>query len=205
MSQSWGKLSSAIIAAVNPSRPLCPRCQRPLPACVCDCAPAVANDVDVLILQHPLETGAAKGSARLLQLSLARCTTLVGEQFDPALLEQHLYADGRQPLLLYPGAPDARAQHAPAALRLVLLDATWRKSRKLLHLNPPLAALPRMALASVPPSRYAIRKAHAPHQLSTLEAACLALADLEAAPARYLPLLDGFERFVARVLARMRP
>ena len=66
-------------------------------------------------------------------------------------------------------------------LRLVLLDGTWRKSRKMLWANPLLQALPRLALHHVPASRYAIRKAHAPHQLSTLEATQQALRHLEPA------------------------
>jgi len=49
----------------------------------------------------------------------------------------------------------------PAQLRLVVLDATWRKSRKLLHLHPLLQALPRLPLRDPPPSLYRIRKAHA--------------------------------------------
>lgn len=164
---------------------------------------AVDNQVAVLILQHPLETAEAKGSARLLQLGLRDCVTLVGEQFEAQQLKQALYEGARQPVLLYPDAGPALPAVAPAALRLVVLDATWRKSRKLLLLNPLLAGLPRVQLDAVPASRYAIRKAHAPHQLSTLEASCLALAQLEGRPTAYGPLLDGFERFVARTLARM--
>lgn len=82
--------------------------------------------------------------------------------------------------------------------RLVVLDATWRKSRKMLHLSPALQRLPRLALVDAPQGRYAIRKAHKPGQLSTLEATCAALAQLEGDAARWQPLLDAFDRFVAR-------
>ena len=77
-----------------------------------------------------------------------------------------------------------------------MLDGTWRKSLKMLHLNPALQALPRLALQAQAPSRYLIRKAHHPDQLSTLEASCLALAQLEQAPDRYAPLLTAFSAFV---------
>jgi DTW domain-containing protein YfiP len=82
--------------------------------------------------------------------------------------------------------------------RRVVLDATWRKSRKMLHLNPLLQALPRWSLQQVPEARYAIRKAHAPGQLSTLEATCAALGQLEGQPERWGALLGAFDAFVAR-------
>ena len=81
---------------------------------------------------------------------------------------------------------------------LVVLDGTWRKSLRMLHANPLLQSLPRWAIAVDGPARYAaLRQARLPTQLSTLEAACAALADVEDAPARYAPLLDAFDRFVA--------
>jgi DTW domain-containing protein YfiP len=58
----------------------------------------------------------------------------------------------------------------PARVQLVVLDGTWRKSRKMLHLNPLLRRLPRLSLEDVPASNYLIRKAHKVGQLSTLEA-----------------------------------
>jgi DTW domain-containing protein len=84
----------------------------------------------------------------------------------------------------------------PERLRLVLLDATWRKSRKMLYLNSLLQGLPRLALHDLPPSNYRIRKAHAPDQLSSLEAAAYALSQLENRPTHYQTLFDGFDAFV---------
>lgn len=93
-------------------------------------------------------------------------------------------------------APGAGLPGDPARLRLVVLDATWRKSRKMLYLNPLLQTLPRFSLTDVPASRYLIRKAHLPHQLSTLEAACLALMRLERDATKFAPLLDAFDGFI---------
>ncbi|HEX8784724.1 MAG TPA: DTW domain-containing protein, partial [Telluria sp.] len=53
-----------------------------------------------------------------------------------------------------------------------------------------------LALSDVPPSAYRIRKAHAAHQLSTLEAAALALSQLEGEPDHCTPLLRAFDGFV---------
>ncbi len=94
------------------------------------------------------------------------------------------------------------AQPKPALHRLVLLDGTWRKTRKMLHLNPLLLALPRWPLANPPPPRYSIRRAQRPEQRSSLEAACLALGALEGDTTRYAPLLQAFEGWVAEQAAR---
>ncbi|MEN9484431.1 MAG: hypothetical protein RJB37_2311 [Pseudomonadota bacterium] len=193
----------------HPRRPTCPQCARPLRTCLCRWVRPVDNLVRVLILQHPREVGEAKGSAVLLQRSLANSWLSTGEQFDTADLETLLHTGNRTSVLLYPEDPGtARAVDNPAIpdeaerLQLVVLDGTWRKSRKLLHLNPALQRLPRLALAEPPPSQYGtVRKAHRPDQLSTLEATCLALAQLEQAPERYAPLLSAFGGFVGHLAA----
>ncbi|MEG0042448.1 MAG: tRNA-uridine aminocarboxypropyltransferase, partial [Massilia sp.] len=162
--------------------------------------------------QHPLEVGNAKNSARLLHLCVSGSVMATGEAFDAEVLDGLLHVDGRTPVLLYPATPDDAGLPAPPpmpalpaeALRLVLLDATWRKSRKMLYLNPALQRLPRLGLTDVAPSNYRIRKAHAPHQLSSLEAAAQALGQLERAPGRFSPLLDAFDGFVAQQAAYVR-
>ena len=166
-------------------------------------------------MQHPLEEKHAKGSARLLHLSLPNSRLLVGEVFDERELAASLHAPfapdapHKRAILLYPDTPDdagmaqpaipidvARAE--PGGSRLVVLDGTWRKSRKMLYANPLLQSLPRLALRDMPASQYLIRKAQGAHQLSTLEATCYALMQLERDDAKYAPLLDAFGGFVAQ-------
>jgi DTW domain-containing protein YfiP len=55
----------------------------------------------------------------------------------------------------------------------------------------------------MPASHYRIRKAHAPDQLSTLEATAYALMRLDGSEARYAPLIDAFDGFVAQQAARV--
>lgn len=196
-------------------RVICSRCLRPQRTCICRWSTPIAHTTEVLILQHPLEEKHAKGSARLLHLCLPNSRLLVGEVFDEQELEVALQApfapdaQRKRAILLYPDTPDdagmaqpatpidaARAE--PEALRLVVLDGTWRKSRKMLYANPLLQSLPRLALRDAPASQYLIRKARGAHQLSTLEATCYALMQLERDEARYAPLLDAFNGFVAQ-------
>jgi DTW domain-containing protein YfiP len=194
---------------LNRGRLMCGTCLRPQRACICRWIARTDNIVEVLILQHPLETGEAKGSARLLDLSLAHSSIAIGEIFDAQELHRLLYpsaASGepaRQPILLYPAdaddtPPSRDLPDDPSALRLVVLDGTWRKTAKMLHLNPELRSLPRLPLKDPPASHYLIRKARRPDQLSTLEAACRALIQLENEAPRYAPLLDAFDGFIAQ-------
>ncbi|WP_306397211.1 tRNA-uridine aminocarboxypropyltransferase [Telluria beijingensis] len=186
-------------------RAVCDVCLRAQSACICGWIVRIEAQAGLLVLQHPLEVGNAKNSARLLHLSVAGSALAVGETFDAAELDGLLHADGRVPVLLYPETagdqnlpPPPHVALSAERVRLVLLDATWRKSRKMLYLNPALQRLPRLALSDVAPSNYRIRKAHAPHQLSSLEAAAQALGQLEGDGERYRPLLDAFDGFVSQ-------
>ena len=209
-----------IISTPRPQRQMCATCLRPQSTCLCSWVSPTAHAVEVLILQHPLEVTQAKGSARLLHLSLQRSRLVTGEVFEASTLHALLTApfepqsddtQPRQTLLLYPDTPsesdlplvsppllEARHLEHPSKLRLVVLDGTWRKSRKMLYLNPLLQQLPRLALRDLPPSHYLIRKAHQPDQRSTLEATCAALAQLEGDTGQFAALMDAFDGFVAQ-------
>jgi DTW domain-containing protein len=202
-------------------RPICTTCLRAHSACICQWITPVAHSAEVLILQHPMEVDNAKGSARLLHLSLKTSRMVTGEVFDEKVLQALLTAPSLlaqqaaiHPVLLYPeGGHDqvpglhtpqllsAEQLAQPAQIRLVVIDGTWRKSRKMLYLNPLLQQLPRLSLQDTQVSRYRIRKAHRPDQLSTLEATCAALTQLEGDCVDFAPLLLAFEGFVAQQLA----
>lgn len=177
-------------------RAVCPRCERPVPVCLCATLPApLAHRTELLILQHPAEAGHAKNTAAFLTLGLQSAQLLRGQTFDATLATPGT-------ALLYPGCPGVREPASPADVkRLILLDGNWRQSRRLLAENPWLGALPRLALPEQP-SRYAIRRAHRPGQLSTLEAGLHALAQLEGGADGFGPLWAAFDRFVADLLAR---
>lgn len=203
-------------------RAICSKCQRPQSTCICLWIRPLEHQVEVLFLQHPLEVGNAKGSARLLHLSLLHSRLVVGEVFPEHELQALLHEpfdhqDAGEPsnkkivpMLLYPDTPDGKSVVLPSLLdrapesearqyRLVVLDGTWRKSRKMLYLNPLLQQLPRFTLNDPPASHYRIRKAHKPDQLSTFEATCYALMQLEKDAEKYQPLLENFDGFVEQM------
>ncbi|WP_166222554.1 tRNA-uridine aminocarboxypropyltransferase [Pseudomonas atagonensis] len=185
------------------SRPQCPRCLRPQTHCLCPLIPSLDSRTRVLLLQHPSEVSHALNTARLAALGLTNAELIVGEVFEdlPALLNR----PGYRARLLFP-ADDAQPMQAYAEsdepLLLVVPDGTWRKARKMLHLNPLLAALPRVTLAEGGVSRYRLRKAPGPGALSTIEAIVQALETLEA-PTTFVPLLKPFEALIEGQIAAM--
>jgi DTW domain-containing protein len=187
------------------------RCLRPQTTCLCALVRPTAHLTEVLVLQHPQEQRQAKNSVTMLRLSLARCELVVGERFAAEALEALLQRPGRTTRLLYPDVPSAPAPLAPQVpegmpQRLVVLDATWRKSLRMLLEHPALAALPRLSLGAPAPTRYrVIRAARRADQVSTLEATVQALAVLEGPSFNAAPLLDAFGHFVAGVAGRQRP
>jgi DTW domain-containing protein YfiP len=170
---------------------------------LCALIPALDSRTRVLILQHPSEVNHALNTARLAVLGLKNAELVVGEVFDD--LATLLDVPGYQTRLLFPGE-GAEALSAQAGevkpLLLVIPDGTWRKARKLLHLNPRLAALPRVTLDNPPPSRYRLRKVPGAEALSTLEAITHALHTLE--PDRtFEALLRPFDALIEGQIAAM--
>ena len=180
------------------SRAQCSRCLRPQTHCLCALIPQLDSRTRVLLLQHPSEVGHALNTARLADLGLLNAELRVGEVFED--LATLLNPPGYQARLLFPGE-DAQlidtAEPSDESLPwlLVVPDGTWRKARKLLHLNPLLAQLPRATLPEGAVSRYRLRKAPGPGALSTLEAIVQALEILEPATS-FAPLLRPFEALI---------
>ncbi|WP_434675190.1 tRNA-uridine aminocarboxypropyltransferase [Pseudomonas sp. D3-10] len=185
------------------SRIHCPRCLRPQSHCLCPLIPSLDSRTRVLLLQHPSEVNHALNTARLAALGLNNAELIVGEVFED--LSRLLDQPGYRARLLFP-ADDAQPLQAytpcDEPLLLVAPDGTWRKARKLLHLNPLLAALPRVTLADGGVSRYRLRKAPGPGALSTVEAIAQALQTLET-PVSFEPLLRPFEALIEGQIAAM--
>jgi DTW domain-containing protein YfiP len=163
-------------------------------------------------LQHPTEVYETKGTARLLHLSLSNSRILTGEIFDVANL-----LSPKDSFLLYPITPEDHSLGIALPpelnteklvnlnnIRLIILDGTWRKSRKILCKNPYLQTLPRLVLKDLPQGQYTIRKARKPHQLSTLEATCAALAQLEMTNQKFEPIVLAFHAFNDGIKKQMK-
>lgn len=154
-------------------RPCCEHCGLHPNICVCGYCGAVQNRTSLTVLQHPSEVGQSKGTLRILQQCLGNLHVFVGET--PEDFRQSGFTGELCPdttAVLFPG-PDSQPVEATDLSQInhwIVLDGTWRKAAKLLHLNPGIGELPRFHFACPPASRYIIRKAPGEHHLSTAEA-----------------------------------
>ena len=161
----------------------------------------VANAWPVRILQHPHESKHALGTARIASLCLQDCELAIASHHKTA----ELVAAQENPILLYPG-PDSIPLDSllgDQARPLIVIDATWRKSRRMLLESPSLAKLPRYCLPSPPSSRYRIRREPNSQALSTLEAIVHSLALLEGGIDAFAPMLKIMDALVDEQIAQM--
>ncbi|EFF76338.1 tRNA-uridine aminocarboxypropyltransferase [Achromobacter piechaudii] len=178
------------------SRTLCTRCLRPESHCLCALIPSLSCRTRVVVLQHPSEARHALNTARLAVLGLRDARRVVGERFTPS----DWVEPGYTPRLLFPG-PDAQVlgpgcgRDIEQPIQLIVPDGTWGHARKLLHINPELAALPRVMLPAGLKTRYRVRHADIDGALSTIEAVTHALNAIEF-PTNVDALLRPFEALI---------
>ncbi len=142
------------------------------------------------------------GTARMAHLSLPNSVLRVGVDFSGDAVVRAELGDLAQAYVLFPkpGARDIRELRDVPAVKLVVLDGTWREARKLLKRNPFLQRLPAVAFTPTQPSDYRIRKQPAAHCLSTIEALAEALSLIEPEGLACDPLLAPFRAMVERQL-----
>ena len=172
---------------------MCARCGLRVDLCLCDDIPRVATRTHVIIVRHALEAPKPSNTGRLAALALTSSELHDYGRLGVALPPTLFTAPGT--CLLYPDGPPTIP--VPASGRLIVLDGSWSQARRMLHRIPELRRLPRLCLPAPDPPRRSLRRAPAPHQMSTLQAITAALRLLEGA-AVALPL----EQFHALVIER---
>ena len=161
------------------------------PLCVCAKLPSLENRTEVLILRHVKEAPKSTNSARWAALMLKRCAVVdIEGREDPAF---ELAADAD--CLLFPAEEEStRFEGVPK--KLVVLDGTWRQTRRMLRASPALQRLPRLTVSA--PSRFAVRQVPE-GGLSTLEAIACAIEQLEG-PGPAASLREGHRALYEGVL-----
>jgi DTW domain-containing protein YfiP len=187
---------------------------------VCEGITPFANQVALVILQHPQEQDRALGTARLtalhfmnarfmIGLSWPSLSKLLGRPVDPqrwgvaylGSLKAEALAPGREIVVV--DKKGAAVPDQEAALRgiegIVLLDGTWSQAKALWWRNGWMLKCRRMVLAPRRASRYGrLRREPRADGLSTIEAAAMLLARLERKPEIETTLHATFERLLAR-------
>src|SRR5437764_10475905 len=179
--------------------PDCPRCQKPLPLCICDSITPIENRISLLILQHPQEQDRALGTARLLARHLKNAVLKIGLSW-PSLSKAlgRQVADPSRWAVLYLGsakvadldtdreivAIDRKGEVEPDQRGIlgeiegvVLLDGTWSQAKALWWRNPWMLKCRRVILGPRHASRYGELRREPRHDgLSTIDAPGISLA-----------------------------
>lgn len=184
-------------------RDVCDRCRRPRRVCVCEHLPSLAPKTRVVILQHPRERDMAIGTARMATLCLEGSELYIGVSFEGSGEVSRALSDPERPAALLwpgPGAIDVMENPPKGPITLVVVDGTWSQAKKLVRVNPMLAALPRYAFTPPNKSEYRIRKEPRDDFVSTIEAVVHVLGVLEGDRERFRALLTPFRAMVDKQL-----
>ena len=208
-------------AAIAEAIPDCPRCQKPLPLCICDSITPIENKIALLILQHPQEQDRALGTARLTALHFMNAVLKIGLSW-PSLSKAlgRQVSDPSRWAVLYLGSAkvaDLETTSDIVAINrkgeiedgqrailkdiegIVLLDGTWSQAKALWWRNAWMLKCQRVILGPAHPSRYGkLRREPRRDGLSTIEAAAMLLASLERRPDIAETLHSSFERMLVR-------
>lgn len=195
------------------ARAVCNHCNRPQKVCICEFIEPVQNRVEIGVLQHPSEVAQIKGTAIIAQLALSHCHLWVGEGLCDLPELQAWLNNGVQTLLLYPPTDEQESgiecqlfkptdlNFEQAPFKVLVLDGTWRKTYKMMQLNPELKALNRIGLEPTNPSAYKVRKQKDESSLSTIEAIAELLAQIEGHAEPFKGLLNAFNKIQNQQMA----
>ena len=177
------------------SREYCQQCTRPRSECYCDAIVECESPIRVLIIQHPQEVHHPYNTGRIVHQCLTNSELVVAEVLDEALLNRLLQSNST---LLFPNMSwlSPIAAETKTIEQLVVIDATWNKAKKIMHLNPALQQLPRLALTGYTRSAYEVRKSSLPESLSTIESVVYGLESLQPKTS-YQVMLQPFKQMVA--------
>ena len=132
----------------------------------------------VVIVRHAREADKSTGTARMAGLALPNSALIdFGEESAPVDEEVGPFAAGAW--LLFPAEEGSPPLPTTPPARLIVIDGTWRQTRRMLKKLPSLANVPRMALPAKDAAPLRLRESTSADNRSTLEAIADALTLLE--------------------------
>lgn len=161
----------------------CQRCWVVEQWCVCGHVLAVPTRTEVLVVRHDRESAKSTGTARIAGLAMPNLRLLgFGDDAEPARSE--LAAGlGEGAFLLFPTDEPSAPWDGAQVKRLVVLDGTWRQTRRMYAKLPMLRGLPKLALPEKTERVLRLRESKFEAGRSTLEAIAEAIGLLEGEPA----------------------
>lgn len=180
----------------DPSR--CQRCRLPVGLCMCAVLRSWPVRTRVLVLLHRVERYRTTNTGRIATLALAGSELREWNLLDAVNDLRGLQGPGVY--LLYPGDGAQVLEPHLDVRTLVVPDATWRRTRRMVNRSGDLARLPRVCLPAGAPSTFRLRTNRNPQSVCTLEALARALGLLEG-PEVEAHLEQALELFTRRVLS----
>jgi DTW domain-containing protein YfiP len=154
----------------------CPRCFILEAQCICAHLPTVKTKTEVVVVRHEREGWKSTGTARIATLAMPELRLLAfGEDAEPALSALPAEVSGAH--LLFPG-PDAKPLSSEVK-KLIVLDGTWRQTRRMFAKLPALHDVPQCVLPPQQARVLRLRESKFEEGRSTLEAIAEAIALLE--------------------------
>ncbi len=183
---------------------ICPACEKPAGLCICEAVTPIDNAIEVIVLRHPQEQDRVLGTARILALQLKNSSVKTGLSWPNLAKLVGRATDPRRWGVLYLGTVRSSAPQGDRVLGVVtkdgvplpdqesvlsglegiiLLDGNWAQAKALWWRNAWMLKCRRIVLSPRNPSLYGnLRREPRRESISTIEAAALALAELQAEP-----------------------
>lgn len=165
----------------------CDDCQLAVYACICKWKVSLTANSEFILLIHRNEVFKPTNTGRLIADVFPGNTHVFcwsRTEPDERLLRM-LMDTSRRCLIVFPAEAAVSGGNAREVIRhlpndgrvntFILLDGTWKQSGRMFHLSRWLDNVPCVELTDIALGRYAVRKSHQHHYVSTAEAAALCL------------------------------
>lgn len=174
----------------------CRRCWLRDAFCICAEIPLVSTLTQVLVVRHERESFKSTGTARVAHMALPN-SEMVDSGEDSSVTNGQLQGRLEGASILFPSENPGPWPSGPIA-KLVVLDGTWRQTRRMFAKMPALHGLPRLTLPLKDAPVLRLRESTFRDGRSTLEAIADALGLLEGESVS-MPLHQLHALYVERV------
>ena len=191
----------------------CFKCFKPKSVCLCKYAQELDTGVKFVFLMHPKEFKRQRtGTGYLSHICLKDSEIIVGLDFSAnKRLQQLLHDEQFFPVIMYPGNDACTVnelkqntvftQPVCKKLLIIILDATWFCSKKMIEHNPFLLTLPKLSFFGHYTSIFTFKHEPSPECVSTIECCYYMIKELQsvgmvAQDINPEPLMDIFKAMI---------
>lgn len=166
----------------------CYKCFKPASVCLCKYTEELDTGIKFVFLMHPKEAKRQRtGTGNLSHISLKDSEIIVGLDFAENKRLQELLKDPQYfPVMMYPGEEAWNAKKEGFAevlngrkLLVLILDATWFCSKKMIDHNPFLLEMPRLSFYGEYRSIFTFKHEPKPECVSTIESCYYLIKELQ--------------------------